>query len=228
MAGWIRIRQHVWCDEQGTPVLRHTKYVLPNGDVSFPWEHRIDFGNGIARWFKGNGTDQGITPPLLYPMPVFVGADRDAHVYVVEGEADVEAGQEHGLLAVTAGMAGAFKYEHARLFKGWGGRITIVRDHDLPGAWGAAKAYEALRSIGIPASRLRVARGRVAVVKSDLRDHLEAGYSAEDLVSEPIALIRKLAACATAESFSRAGYGDWVVVRPDEAAQLTNWKPVAQ
>jgi hypothetical protein len=234
MSGWAKVREHVWVNELGTPVLKHTKYLLPDGSSRFPWQHTTDFGNGITRWFGGDGKDYGIPHPLIYPRDVFEQADRRQHIYVVEGEADVDAAFEHGLLAVTAGAAGAFGREHALLFKGWGGRVSIVRDNDLPGAWSAAKAYDALRAVGIPAGRLRVARGRCTGARADLRDHLEAGYTVEDLISEPIATVRRLAARATSETFAAAGYPDgvnpttgYVWVSPSDAAQLNSWKPVS-
>jgi hypothetical protein len=200
--------------------------------VAFPWETRIDFGNGIAKWFRG--LDASITPPLLYPMPMFSQADRREDMLIVEGESDQEAAQARGVLAFTAGAAGAFGIEHARLLRGWRGRVTVLRDNDLPGAWGAAKAYDLLRDVGIPASRLRVARGRCTGTGTDLRDHLDAGYTVEQLISEPIAKVRKLAAKATSESFTAAGYPDginprtgYVTLSPDELAGLKTWKPVA-
>jgi hypothetical protein len=233
MTGWVKVRAHIWTDEHRTPVLRHTKYLTPDGEVRFPWEHREDFGNGIARWFSGDGKDYGIPHPLIYRRDVFEQADRRQHCLVVEGEVDVDAATEHGLLAVTAGAAGAFGREHALLFKGWGDRVSIVRDNDLPGAYGAAKAYDALRAVGIPASRLRVARGRCRGKGADLRDHLDAGYTAEDLISEPIATVRRLAARATSETFTASGYDGmnpttgYVWVSPSDAAQLNSWKPVS-
>jgi hypothetical protein len=228
MAGWVKVREHIWTDEHGSPLLRHTKYLLPNGDVAFPWEHRRHWPEtGIERWLRGNGASDGIAVPLLYPLPTFAGAHRDEHIYICEGEADVDAALAQGLIAVTAGHAGAFGREQADLLEGWQGRISIVRDNDLPGAYGAAKAYDALRAVGVPASRLRVARGQVRAVGADLRDHIDAGHSLHQLVAEPIAAVRRLATRATAEEFRRAGYGDWVVVGADESAQLSAWKPRA-
>jgi hypothetical protein len=217
-------REHIWCDEMGTPILKHVKYLTPGGQKRFPWYTRYEFAEtGIVRWFKGK--DPSVVAPLLYPMPVFAQADRVQHILIVEGEADQEAAHAAGLLAVTAGAAGAFGREHALLFKGWCGRITIVRDNDLPGAWGAVKAYDALREVGIPATRLRVARGRCKHDKADLRDHLDAGYTVEQVIGEGIGPVRALAARATAEVFASAGYGDWVVVGADELEQLRHWKP---
>lgn len=216
-------REHIWCDENGTPTLKHVKYTTPDGEKRFPWYSWLDFGNGTKpRWYKGK--DPSVVAPLLYPMPVFVQASRDEHAYVVEGEADQEAAQAAGLLAVTAGAAGAFGRDHARLFRGWRGRVTVVRDNDLPGAYGAAKAYGALRDEGIPATRLGVARGRCKGNGADLRDHLRL-YGPDQLISEPIAKVRKLAAQARTDDFALSGYGDFVVVGADEAAQLSGWKP---
>lgn len=234
MAGWRKVREHVWPDEHGNPVLKHTKMDKGGGVFAFPWEHWIFWPEtGKGRWFDGIGADDGIVHPLLYRRDVLARANRSADILVVEGEADADAALAAGLLAVTAGHAGAFGREHAALFKGWRGRITVVRDNDLPGAYGAAKAYGALRAVGIPASALRVARGRCKGVGTDLRDHLRR-HTVEELKSEPIAHVRRLAERATPESFARAGYGSgvnpetgFVWVGADESAQLRGWKPVA-
>ncbi|WGY04010.1 toprim domain-containing protein [Nocardioides sp. QY071] len=235
MGRWREVRSHVWRDERGTPVLMHVKKITPDGEVIFPWKHWLDFGNGTRpRWYKGKGGDDGIVAPLLYPLDVFARADRSAHVYICEGEKDCDALSGVGVLAVTAGGVCEFNPKHARLFKSWRGRITIVRDNDAPGAFGAARTYGLLRDVGIPAARLRVARGRCAGEGSDAFDHLEAGWSVDDLIPESIAHVRKIADTATAEDFKRAGYdrapryaGDpgWVVVGREDAAELTGWKP---
>lgn len=233
--GWTKIRDHIWRDEHGAPVLRHTKYQTPNGNNPFPWEHWVDFGNGVARWFSGDGADDGIVHPLIYPRDVFAQADRDEHCWITEGEADAAGARAAGALAVTAGHAGAFGAKHARLFSGWRGRITIMRDLDLPGASGAAKAYDALREVGIPATRLRVARGRVKGKGADLRDHLEAGYRLDEVVGEGIAHVRRLAAQTTTQHYLDAGYDDWginpvsghVYSSPTTLGDdLRGWKPV--
>lgn len=188
MSRWQKVREHIWPDEHGDPVLRHTKCLTPRG-VAFPWMHREDFGNGNVRWFNGDGKDQGIPHPLIYRRDLFEQASCDEHAYICEGEADVDAGLDAGLLAVTAGAAGAFGREHARLFKGWLGRVTIVRDRDLAGAAGALKAHDALISVGLPESRMRVCRGRSVGEGGDLRDHL-ARYPVERLATEHVEALR--------------------------------------
>ena len=226
MGRWIKQRTHVWPDEHGNPVLRHTKYLTPRGDVSFPWQHRIEWPEtGIVRWFDGDGKDDGIVHPLLYRRDLFTQADRREHVFICEGEKDADSLTAAGVLAVTAGGVYEFKRDHARLFKGWQGRVTIVRDNDLPGAYGAARTFGLLLDAGTPRSRLRVARGRVKSEGADAHDHLAAGYTVDQFVPESIANVRRLAAKATPAQFARAGYGDWMVVGADESAQLKGWKP---
>lgn len=236
MAGWKKVRTHVWPDEHGTPVLRHTKYLTPDGETRFPWMHRMFWPEtGRSCWFVGEGKVDGIVHPLLYRRDLFEQADRSEHAFICEGEKDADSLTTAGVLAVTAGGVGMFRTEHARLFKGWRGRISILRDRDAAGVWGAARTYDALREVGIPHDRLRVAPGRCKGDGADAHDHLSAGYTVEQFVSESIASIRKLADRASSEDFVRSGYsrapryaGDegWVVVGADEAAQLRDWKPV--
>lgn len=235
MAGWREVRSHIWRNEQGEPVLKHIKKITPDGEVIFPWKVWIDFGNGTRpRWYKGKGQNDGIVAPPLYRLDLFARADRSEHCYIGEGEKDCDALIDGGVLAVTAGGVSEFNTKHARLFRGWRGPITIVRDNDAPGAWGAARTYALLRDVGIPASRLRVARGRCEAEGSDAHDHLAAGFTVAQLIPESVAAVRKLAATATTADFQRAGYdrkprhdGDpgWVHISDDEMAQIAGWKP---
>lgn len=233
--GWKKVRVHVWPDEHGTPILRHTKYLTKDRETRFPWMHRIYWPEtGRSRWFDGEGKDDGIVHPLLYRRDLFAQADRSEHAFICEGEKDCDSLTAAGVLAVTAGGVGVFRADHARLFKGWRNRISIIRDRDAAGAWGAVRTYDALRAVGIPATSLRVARGRCKAEGSDAHDHLER-FTVEQFVSESIAAVRQIAGRATSDDFARSGYsrkpryaGDegWVVVGADEAALLSGWKPV--
>lgn len=226
MSRWTLAREHIWRDEHGNAVLRHRKFLTPDGVTPFPWSHRVRFGEtGIERWFRGNGADEGIVHPLIYPRDVFARARTNEHVYICEGEKDADALAGAGVLAVTAGGVCDFKIDHARLFKRWRGRISIIRDNDLPGAMGAVRTYDLLREVGIETRQVRIARGRCPEERADAFDHLSAGYTVEQFVSEPLGRVRALAAEANQAAFSRAGYGDWVVVSPEEVGQLRDWKP---
>ena len=225
MTGWTKVREHIWRDAHGEPVLLHRKFIIPKGEVVFPWRTWVHCGDGRSRWLKGISTP---TPPLLYGLPEFAAASRKTGVWLAEGEADCDALRDHGVLAVTSGGVQSFSAAHAELFRGWRGRITLVRDRDRPGAVDAVLRYDRLRAVGIPAARLRIVRGRVKAKGADAREHLDAGYGLDQFIEERLSRIRKIAAKATTGDFDRAGYGsrDYVVVSTEELAGLRGWKPV--
>lgn len=195
MGHWQRLREHIWHDENGHEVLKHTKWLTPDGTTTFPWRYRFVGDNGRRFWFKKqrgeSWEDVGIVHPLIYPRDLFAQTSGAVDVLICEGEDDVDCGREAGLHTFTAGHAGAFGRDHAELFRGWRGRITIVRDRDLPGAAGAMKAYDALVAAGVAERRMRICRGRSVGEGGDLRDHLELHGTAKNLAVERVESLRK-------------------------------------
>lgn len=135
---------------------------------------------------------------LPYGVPrlkeAVANSTQQSKLYLVEGEGDCEATWALArAYATTTHLGTKFPKEVAEHFKGYEGVIYIVvdRDHleekhqkrftedgvDFPGA---ASAIRKLRAIKAVDSTIKVFF-REAAVGKDMRDHLEAGRSIEDL-----------------------------------------------
>jgi putative DNA primase/helicase len=139
---------------------------------------------------------------LPYGLPRIKEAIRDSQynpnhrIYLVEGEPDCEAAWALAdAYATTTHLGTRFPIEVAEHFSGYQGKIVIVidRDHldpehkarfehedeakrkDYPGSASALRRARAIKSVG-PSLLFRE-----AVKGKDMRDHLEAGKSIEDL-----------------------------------------------
>ena len=124
-----------------------------------------------------------------------------SELYLVEGEGDCEATWALARrYATTTHLGTKFPSEVAEHFRGFKGKVLIVvdRDHldekhqkrfnedgvDFPGARSALRKWRALREVGVKAYF------REAKVGKDMRDHLEAGKDAEDLVKVTLETIK--------------------------------------
>lgn len=127
-------------------------------------------------WVLGRGD----APDLLYHLPeVRAAVARDETVYICEGEPDVESLRKRGLTATTnPGGAGKWKDEHSKYLRG--APLVIVYDRDEAGRRHALDVWRSLRRVK-PAPLVTFRRPRVG---KDVTDHLEAGYSAKDLLAK--------------------------------------------
>lgn len=207
MGDWTYIESYTWRDEHGDEVLKHKKYRLPDGSKAMPWYSRHPQHGG---WVKGIRQSPPPHQKLLFNLPELLAAGRRAHVFITEGESDCDALTVYGAVAVSYGHAGNFTAEHALWFKGWRGRITIVRDRDLPGKLSALQCYDALRDVGLTWRQVRIVRGRAKGKGADARDHLDAGWGLDAFIAEPVAKLRLSTANVTPltirQAFKRAGY----------------------
>lgn len=125
-------------------------------------------------------------------------------LYLVEGEGDCEATWALArAYATTTHLGTKFPIEVAQHFKGYQGAIYIVvdRDHldekhqkrfkedgvDFPGARSALRKHRAIKAVD---ASIKVFF-REARVGKDMRDHLEAGKSIEDLRKVSLATIKE-------------------------------------
>lgn len=194
--------QYPYYDGDGKRLYSRFRYEVPpttthsDGDKTFRYCHHYDRTNPehVA---------------LLYGLPRVIEAiARNApHIYLCEGEGDCEACWDRSRrYATTTHLATRFPLEVAQHFKGYGGIVYVVvdRDHldpkhkanfnhedetkrrDYPGAVSALRRWRAIKKVD---PNIRVFF-REAIVGKDLRDHLEAGKTVEQLRKLKIADIK--------------------------------------
>lgn len=116
---------------------------------------------------------------VLYRLPQVQQAIAEGRlVWLVEGEKDVHAAEERGLVATTNTMgAGSFTAEHAEALAG--ASVAVVLDRDDPGWARGVHVHDLVTNAG---GRVRLLLPATVESKSDLADHYAAGYTTEDLV----------------------------------------------
>jgi DNA primase len=110
-------------------------------------------------------------PLVPYRLPELLAAkEADRVVFVCEGEKDVHALVDHGLVATcNAGGAGKWTAEHAQYLEG--ADVTIVADRDEKGREHALAVVESLRGL---AHSVYVVQARTG---KDAADHFAAGHT---------------------------------------------------
>jgi AAA domain len=112
-----------------------------------------------------------------YRLPELLAADTSATVFICEGEKDVDALREFGLVATTnAGGAGKWKEEYSEHLRGR--NVVILPDNDKPGQEHAESVARSLRGI---AANVKVVSLPGLPEKGDVSDWLNAGGTVEGL-----------------------------------------------
>lgn len=120
---------------------------------------------------------QGVHPPL-YHLPELVAADPNALVFVVEGEKDVDALRQRGLVATcNIHGAGKWKAEYGRWLAGR--RVCILPDNDEPGRLHALAVAQHLHDVAACVSILALPG---LPDKGDVSDWFAQGGDAGELV----------------------------------------------
>lgn len=106
-------------------------------------------------------------------------------VLLLEGEKDCDSAVEAGWGAVTTHYqgSGGWRPDQAEVFRGFRGRVRIVMDNDVIGVqlgWANAKT---LRASGFE-GKIRFYLPAIRDFKSDVTDHIRAGFGREDLVPQ--------------------------------------------
>jgi len=141
--------------------------------------------------------------PLYRTARVLEAIAAEQPVWVMEGEKDVAAAEEFGLVATTnAGGAGGFPEAIAKVLAG-AGEVNIVLDRDTAGWARGVRVAELVERAGGPTVRLWLPA--VPDAKADFYDHVRAGHTLEQLVPVPVAAVAawdaassKMAAAAAA------------------------------
>lgn len=136
----------------------------------------------FAQWRPDNGTRSGrrwslndkegnrLVPLVPYRLPELLAAkEADRVIWIAEGEKDVHALVDHGLVA-TCNAAGSGKWvaEHAAYLEG--ADVTIVADRDPKGREHAELVVASLRGLARTVYVVQALTGK------DAHDHFAAGH----------------------------------------------------
>lgn len=165
--GHNRVAQYVYRDENGAVVHGVTRCdhkcfaqwrPEPSTKSGRRWKLTDDQGNRLVR----------LVPYRLTELLAAKEADRV--IWIAEGEKDVHALVDHGLVATcNAQGAGKWTAEHARHLEG--ADVTIVADRDDPGRAHAEQVVSTLEGL---ARTIYVVQARTG---KDAADHFAAGHT---------------------------------------------------
>ncbi|WP_337007229.1 telomere-associated protein [Microbacterium sp. LB12] len=216
-AKWERVTTYPYFNAEGTlveEVIRETATV--DGETRKRFKQRFLGPNGRMVAKK---PDDFVS--VLYRHPeVLQAIEAGTRVWLLEGEKDVENAEAAGLVATTnAQGSGSFPRELAEIFQG--ADVAVVADRDVAGYSRAAELHKLLGGVGATVTLYRPA---VDDDKADLTDHLEAGYTVDQLeqltpnAAQLLAMLGELRKMLTGE-----GRSDTVQVCRDEIdAQLAS------
>jgi hypothetical protein len=168
--GHKRIAQYVYRDENGRVVHGVTRC---DNKCFAQWRPEPTTKSG-RRWSLNDEHGNRLVPLVPFRLPELMKARVDDRVvFICEGEKDVLACVDHGLVATcNAGGAGKWTAEHARYLEGTD--VTIVADRDEPGRAHALHVVETLRGIARSVYIVQARQGK------DAADHFEAGFKDGD------------------------------------------------
>lgn len=172
-------------------------YTDESGDLLFQvvrfkpkdFRQRRPDGNGGWIWKLGK------TRRVLYRLPgVRAAAEAGGKVVAVEGEKDVLALEERGVVATcNPGGAGKWEPQYAESLRG--AQVAVIADRDEKGRKHAAEVAASLEGVAASVKVLEPAAGK------DVSDHLAAGHALSELV--PVAVAAQPPGEGTASSTVR-------------------------
>jgi AAA domain len=156
------VATYVYEDEESQPLYR-VRRTDPKG---FFQEHPDP--DVPDEWISGRGDAEAVPFHLGQLAEALDGGDD---VYIVEGEADVEAlwTAEYAIATTNHGGAGKWSASHSRYFAGTTSQVFIIADRDKPGYKHAVSVYDSLLEVGVTAGLLLPAVGKDAA--DHVRDH---------------------------------------------------------
>jgi hypothetical protein len=175
-------------DPQGTEITRYA-YTDEVGDVLY---YNIRFEPKDFRLADRHGNRANMPKNMRwvpYNLPAVIAAvEQGRTVYWVEGEKDADNLNNRGEVATTnaGGSNRPLDAEWAAFFEG--ADVVIVADNDKPGrAYGRVVA----RLLVNTARSVRVTLSATPQLKSDVSDHLQAGYTLAQLQDLPMRSVRR-------------------------------------
>ncbi|MEU1008168.1 toprim domain-containing protein [Streptomyces sp. NPDC005890] len=170
--GHKRAAQYIYRDENGRIVHGVTR--CDHKDFA-QWRPEPTTRSG-RRWSLNDERGNRLVALVPYRLPELLAAKQaDRVIWIAEGEKDVHALADHGLVATcNAGGAGKWTAEHARYLEG--ADVTIVADRDEKGQEHAKAVVESLRGL---AHSIYVVQ---ALTGKDAADHFAAGHNDSQFV----------------------------------------------
>lgn len=170
--GHKRVAQYVYRDENGAVVHGVTR--CDHKDFA-QWRPDGSTKSG-RRWSLNDEHGNRLVRVVPFRLPELLKAKiEDRVAFICEGEKDVLALVEHGLVATcNAGGAGKWTAEHAQFLEGMD--VTIVADRDEPGQRHALHVVETLRGIARSVYIVQALTGK------DAADHFAAGHKDSQFV----------------------------------------------
>lgn len=170
--GHKRVAQYVYRDENGAVVHGVTR--CDHKDFA-QWRPDASTKSG-RRWSLNDEHGNRLVRVVPFRLPELLKAKvEDRVAFICEGEKDVLALVEHGLVATcNAGGAGKWTAEHAQFLEGMD--VTIVADRDEPGQRHALHVVETLRGVARSVYVVQALTGK------DAADHFEAGHKDSQFV----------------------------------------------
>lgn len=164
--GHKRIAQYVYRDENSTVVHGVTRC---DHKCFAQWRPEPSTKSG-RRWSLNDEQGNRLVRVVPYRLPQLLQAKEDDRVvFICEGEKDVHALVDHGLVATcNAGGAGKWTTEHAQHLEGMD--VTIVADRDEPGRAHATSVVDTLRGLARTVYVVQAKTGK------DAADHFAAGH----------------------------------------------------
>lgn len=173
--GWVTTATYDYTSSDGTvleQVLRRELAVGGTRHKKFVQQFRQP--DGSFGWSKPDT----FTPVFYRQAAVDQALANGVPVWIVEGEKDAENAVAAGIASATTNAQGAGQFP-AELIEQLHGHVVIVADRDLAGYSRARDLKVALTGRGVTVTILLPATREA---KSDLTDHLDAGYGINDLV----------------------------------------------
>lgn len=176
----------------GQPVIVATyDYVDADGTLLFqklryhPKDFRVRVPDGHGGWIWRIGD----TKRVLYNLPAVLRAAAEGKtVYNCEGERDADRLIREGYVATCnfdgaakAGTRPKWRPEYSESLRG--AHVVVVADNDEAGF---EHARCAARSLAGKAASVRIVRGVLLDDKSDISDHLDLGFTMDDVVEVPL------------------------------------------
>jgi 5S rRNA maturation endonuclease (ribonuclease M5) len=170
--GHKRVAQYLYRDANGRTVHGVTR--CDHKDFA-QWRPDPSAKSG-RRWSLNDPQGNRLVPLVPYRLPELLAAkEADRVVFICEGEKDVHALVDHGLVATcNAGGSGKWTAEHAQYLEG--ADVTIVADRDAKGREHALAVVESLRGLAHSVYVVQAKTGK------DAADHFAAGHKDSDFV----------------------------------------------